>query len=309
MKKTAEWFEHAKDFHSSPFGMALTMKYGNAGYGLYYKLFEKLTGEPERTLKADEDSILILAHLFVCRHNDEIKLLKDIITAYFQTDGDFFWSDELNDLLARYDEKTIKQSEGGKTGAANMTPEARKERSKKANAAKKAKAEVIEKVEAPNSDLSNLGAPPNTIHYITYTLQNNTFTNTDTYTDTNTETDTDTIENTGIESDNSWKDAIALDYDDSFEIFVNNYYKKLNTPAIPTDDPDIPDTATELSTVPTEKSYKNPNERTIEENIKYCEERIAKIKSKNPIDKDALEIYESSINYYKKKRDQIEQFI
>jgi hypothetical protein len=122
---TAKWIELKTNHYQTPKSIKIIMRFGWEGYGLYMALLQKLAQEENRAFALIE--MPALAFELHCT----TELLKLIINNYFDTDELIFWSDELNDLMVKYDESFIKFSEMGKKSAANMTPEQRKERARK----------------------------------------------------------------------------------------------------------------------------------------------------------------------------------
>lgn len=133
--KTVYWFDHMSNFHTE-FGWNITVQFGNEGYAVFIKLWEVLTGKsPDRFIKKSDLSSL--AKKFVCTD----KLLNNIIDNYFQSDDNFIWSDDLNTNLIKLDTTIANCKKGGEESAKRLTPEQLKERSVKANEAKKEKAD------------------------------------------------------------------------------------------------------------------------------------------------------------------------
>lgn len=122
----ANYFPVDRDDYTSIKSSDIIMNYGYEGYGIYFTMLQKLASTEARHIELSK--IKILAYNM---RVDE-KLLRDIIHQYFDVEGDVFLSKALNSSLGYYDAKYEKNSEGGKKAAANMTPEQRQERARKA---------------------------------------------------------------------------------------------------------------------------------------------------------------------------------
>lgn len=125
MKKSIYFPLHTTHY-SSVKSLNIRMNYDFAGYALYVMLWQKLAETSTRSITLNQ--IPALAFDFRC----DKTLLTNIINDGFTIDNDCFYSEELNENLAWYDEKYNKASEGGKKAAANMTPVQRKQRAENA---------------------------------------------------------------------------------------------------------------------------------------------------------------------------------
>lgn len=149
--KTANYFPLLANHYASTKSLNIRRKHGLKGYAIYLIMFQKLAATETRSIKMDQiEELAFELHL----EQKEEELI-EIIRTYFNINGEEFYSQELNDSLAWYDEKYNKASQGGKKAAENMTPEQRKERSRTANE------EKIKKKNLSSSDLPRKENTPN----------------------------------------------------------------------------------------------------------------------------------------------------
>jgi uncharacterized protein YdaU (DUF1376 family) len=149
--KTANYFPLLANHYASTKSLSIRRKHGLVGYAIYLILFQKLAATKTRSIKLAEIEELAF-DLHLEQQQDQ---LKEVIHTYFIVEGEEFYSQELNDSLAWYDEKYNKLSQGGKKAAENMTPEQRKERSRLANEEKNKKRNLPDPNLPPNADTSN----------------------------------------------------------------------------------------------------------------------------------------------------------
>jgi hypothetical protein len=123
---TANWIELSTHHYQTPKSLKIIMRFGWEGYGIYLALLQKLASTDNRAFALNE--MPALAFEMHCT----TELLTLIINNYFETDELIFWSDEVIEMLTKYDESYIKHSEGGKKSANQLTPEERKTKARKA---------------------------------------------------------------------------------------------------------------------------------------------------------------------------------
>ena len=124
--KTINYFPVSTNNFNAIKSLDIRMKYGWAGYGIYFALLQKIASEEVRAFALNE--IPALAYELHC----EVSELTAIIQNYFIIDDTIFFSPEMNEWLIYYDLKYARQSEGGKTTANQLTPEERKLKAKRA---------------------------------------------------------------------------------------------------------------------------------------------------------------------------------
>jgi uncharacterized protein YdaU (DUF1376 family) len=150
----AVYFPITTNNYSTTKSCNIRMEYGWSGYGIYFAILQKLASTETRSYKLSELKALAFdLHLTLVE-------IQPIIEKYFESDGQTFHSDDLNEWLSYYDTKYQKHSEGGKKSAENMTPEQRLARSQKANEAKKS-INLTTKEPTPNYNLTTKDATPN----------------------------------------------------------------------------------------------------------------------------------------------------
>lgn len=127
-----KYFQISVTHYSSVLALKIRMKYGWSGYGLYIAIMQVLADAPDRIIRLDDVSQLA----FQLRVDE--KQLLEIINTYFNVVDGYFYSQELEESVSGYIKRlsSLNPSAGGKASAANMTPEERTMRAKKANAAK-----------------------------------------------------------------------------------------------------------------------------------------------------------------------------
>ena len=110
------YFSHDSNAKKDPKILKVRMKYGAAGYGIYFMILEDLRDEEGYSMAADFDVIA-----FGLREDAET--IKDIVTNFdlfkFTDDGKRFYSESLNKRMAIKDEISKKKSDAGKKGASN----------------------------------------------------------------------------------------------------------------------------------------------------------------------------------------------
>jgi hypothetical protein len=133
--KTANYFPLLANHYASTKSLNIRRKHGLNGYAIFIIMLQKLAATTTRSIRLDQiEELAFELHL-----EQKVGELRELIKTYFDIEGDVFYSQELNDSLAWYDEKYNKSSLGGKKAAENMTPEQRKERSRVANEEKNKK--------------------------------------------------------------------------------------------------------------------------------------------------------------------------
>lgn len=128
--KIANYFPISTTHYSSTLSLNIRRTKGWAGYGQYIAILQMLVNSKTRKLSIEE-----IPDIAFNLHISEEDAQK-IIQSYFVTEGQEFYSVELEEALSFFDAKYNASSNGGKKASANMTPEERLDRSRKANEAK-----------------------------------------------------------------------------------------------------------------------------------------------------------------------------
>jgi len=124
--KSAVYLPIQSNHAQSETSLQIKMDYGYQGYGIYFELLQRLTAEPTRTLSIENLKALAYGmHITLAE-------LQPIVTDFFTTKGNVFYSEYLNESLMYFDEKYNKDSNAGKKSASMLTPEQRVEKAKKA---------------------------------------------------------------------------------------------------------------------------------------------------------------------------------
>lgn len=126
-KNTAAYMPLMANDYISEIGTAIRVDCGLNGYGIYMILLQKLLSSSERKIKMD--AINSLAFDIHC----ELGKLVEIITRFFDSDGEYFFSLELENRMIYFDNKYNKASLGGKKSSAMLNEEQRRERASKAS--------------------------------------------------------------------------------------------------------------------------------------------------------------------------------
>ena len=148
--KSAVYLPIQSNHAQSETSLQIKMNYGYAGYGIYFELLQRLTAEPTRTLSID--NLKALAYGMHITLNE----LQPIVTDFFTTKDNIFYSEYLNESLIYFDEKYNKDSNAGKKSASLLTPEQRVEKAKKAIATRWNKDEKqVNDIDIPTLSINN----------------------------------------------------------------------------------------------------------------------------------------------------------
>jgi hypothetical protein len=145
MKKNACYFSHDSNAQNDIKIIAMRADYGWAGYGWFWAIIELLREEEDNKMKMKSYIFSSLATKFGIDIPDVKKYIDDLVNEYelLESDGEFFWSDSLNNRMDMMKEKSDKAAESGRKSG-----EARR----KANEQNEAKNEEFEPKTPPDDD-------------------------------------------------------------------------------------------------------------------------------------------------------------
>lgn len=114
MKKT-NYFSHDSNARNDDKILAVRMKFGAEGYGIYFMLLERLREDSKYMSIRDYNMIAFDFRTSV----DKIKsIVEDFGLFIFTEDGKYFYSENFNERMSVKDEKTEKRSIAGRKGMA-----------------------------------------------------------------------------------------------------------------------------------------------------------------------------------------------
>ena len=114
MKKT-NYFSHDSNARNDDKILAVRMKFGAEGYGIYFMLLERLREDRKYMSIRDYNMIAFDFRTSV----DKIKsIVEDFGLFIFTEDGKYFYSENFNERMSVKDEKTEKRSIAGRKGMA-----------------------------------------------------------------------------------------------------------------------------------------------------------------------------------------------
>ena len=114
MKKT-NYFSHDSNARNDDKILAIRMKFGAEGYGIYFMLLERLREDRKYMSIRDYNMIAFDFRTSV----DKIKsIVEDFGLFIFTEDGKYFYSENFNERMSVKDEKTEKRSIAGRKGMA-----------------------------------------------------------------------------------------------------------------------------------------------------------------------------------------------
>jgi len=114
MKKT-NYFSHDSNARNDDKILAIRMKFGAEGYGIYFMLLERLREDSKYMSIRDYNMIAFDFRTSV----DKIKsIVEDFGLFIFTEDGKYFYSENFNERMSVKDEKTEKRSIAGRKGMA-----------------------------------------------------------------------------------------------------------------------------------------------------------------------------------------------
>lgn len=117
-KTISTYFSHDSNARNSTKLIALRMKYGAAGYGVFFMILERLREEPNYTCVRDYNVIAFDLH-------ESNALIKSVIEDFglfsFTEDGKYFYSESFNRRMEKKDEKsaTARKNANAKWGNTN----------------------------------------------------------------------------------------------------------------------------------------------------------------------------------------------
>ena len=108
------YFSHDSNARNDQKMVAVRMKYGIRGYGIFFCLVEMLREASKYSLKMDWDGIS-----FDIREPKED--IKDIVLNYglFKNNGKVFWSETLKNRMVKMEEVSRKRAEAGARGGSS----------------------------------------------------------------------------------------------------------------------------------------------------------------------------------------------
>lgn len=112
-KKNAYFFSHDCNARLDEKMLAVRMKHGVEGYGVYFMLIERLTEEPDHMSKMEYDA---LAFDFRCKKELVQSVVEDFNLFQFTEDCEKFFSESLNKRMAEVDELREKRRAAGRKG-------------------------------------------------------------------------------------------------------------------------------------------------------------------------------------------------
>lgn len=112
-KKNAYFFSHDCNARLDEKMIAVRMKHGVEGYGVYFMLIERLTEEPDHMSKMEYDA---LAFDFRCKKELVQSVVEDFNLFQFTEDCEKFFSESLNKRMAEVDELREKRRAAGRKG-------------------------------------------------------------------------------------------------------------------------------------------------------------------------------------------------
>ena len=115
MKKT-NYFSHDSNARNDDKILAVRMKFGAEGYGIYFMMLERLREDSKYMSIRDYNMIAFDFRTSV----DKIKsIVEDFGLFIFTEDGNYFYSENFNERMSIKDEKTEKRSIAGRKGMAS----------------------------------------------------------------------------------------------------------------------------------------------------------------------------------------------
>lgn len=115
MSNITPYFSHAQNARNTPGILNIRMKYGAEGYGIYFMILERLR-EDENYMSVTDYNVIA----FDLRVDaSKVKaVVEDFGLFVFTENGEYFYSEILNENMEIKDEISKKKSEAGKKGAA-----------------------------------------------------------------------------------------------------------------------------------------------------------------------------------------------
>lgn len=115
MSNITPYFSHAQNARNTPGILNIRMKYGAEGYGIYFMILERLR-EDENYMSVTDYNVIA----FDLRvDTSKVKaVVEDFGLFVFTENGEYFYSEILNENMEIKDEISKKKSEAGKKGAA-----------------------------------------------------------------------------------------------------------------------------------------------------------------------------------------------
>jgi len=107
-----EYFSHDYNTTLDPKIIALLSDYGAAGYGIYWRIVEMLHSENENKIPLKEYVYKAIAKQMLTNVEQVSAIIKDCINSYdlFLLNGDYFYSQRVNDNIAKREETKEKRA-------------------------------------------------------------------------------------------------------------------------------------------------------------------------------------------------------
>lgn len=113
MAKDTYYFSHDSNARMDPKITDMTYDYGMSGYGMYWVIVEVLREEGEYKLRNDKSIWRALAMQMHSKSDDIREFIDKCINEYklFITDGEYFWSNSLNERMLKVENIKQKRKE------------------------------------------------------------------------------------------------------------------------------------------------------------------------------------------------------
>lgn len=115
MSNITPYFSHEQNARNTPKILKIRMKYGAEGYGIYFMILERLREDKEYMSVTDYNVIAFDLRVDASKVK---AVVEDFGLFVFTENGEYFYSEILNENMEIKDEISKKKSEAGKKGAA-----------------------------------------------------------------------------------------------------------------------------------------------------------------------------------------------